>query len=172
MTYVPQIKGLRVADILAEARKHVNIDDYMPDMKDDKLPNRDFVVNVGKGAEKLIVCSEYFDPGWTAKNSWGSKNWKRRKIYKKRTCEWKYFPSFREYSQIQKKYQVRKKLLNIKGHNGRFHQLVRSTEMRRLAKEVKNRGQVAEEEESKEKDQIIEDLKRKVIDFEELNYTR
>ena len=63
-------------------------------------------------------------------------------------------------------------MLNIKGHNGRFHQLVRSTEMRRLAKEVKNRGQVAEEEESKEmnreKDQIIEDLKQKVIDFEEL----
>ena len=82
MTYVPQIKGLRVADILAEARKHVNIDDYMPDMKDDKLPNGDCVVNVGKGVEKLIVCSEYFDLGWTAKNSWGSKKWKRRKIYK------------------------------------------------------------------------------------------
>ena len=29
-------------------RQYTNIDDYMPDLKDDKLPNRDFVSNVGK----------------------------------------------------------------------------------------------------------------------------
>ena len=48
MDHVPQMKGLRVTQILEEARKHVNIDSYMPDLNDDKLPNRDFVVNVGK----------------------------------------------------------------------------------------------------------------------------
>ena len=53
MTYVSQIKELWVADILAEARKYVNIDDYMPDMMDDKLPNRDFVVDVGKGVKNF-----------------------------------------------------------------------------------------------------------------------
>ena len=48
MTYVPQIKGLRVNQILEEARKYVDVDKYMPDMKDDKLPSRDYVINVGK----------------------------------------------------------------------------------------------------------------------------
>ena len=48
MTYVPQIKGLRVNQILDEARKYVDVDKYMPDMKDDKLPSRDYVINVGK----------------------------------------------------------------------------------------------------------------------------
>ena len=72
MAYVQQIKGLRVADILSEARKHVNINDYMPDMKDSKLPNRDFVVNVGKRVELIIVHSEHFDPNRTANNGWRS----------------------------------------------------------------------------------------------------
>ena len=63
MAHVPQIKGLRVTEILAEARKHVEIDNYMPDMKDDKLPNREFVINVSKNEIVLIFHSEYFDSG-------------------------------------------------------------------------------------------------------------
>ena len=63
-------------------------------------------------------------------------------------------------------------MLNTKGHNGRFHQLIRSTESRRLAREVRHRGQLVEDEELKEvdtsKDQIIEDLKQKVRDFDAL----
>ena len=82
MAYVPQIKGLRVAELLEEAKKHVNIDDYLPDMKDEKLPNRDFVVNVGKGDE--LMHSEHLDPSWTSKNGWTSEKWKRRKIHKEK----------------------------------------------------------------------------------------
>ena len=48
MAYVPQIKRLRVNQILEEARKHVDVDQYMPDLKDDKLPNREYVINVSK----------------------------------------------------------------------------------------------------------------------------
>ena len=62
MAYVPQIKGLRVTEILAEARNYIEIDDYMPEMRDDKLPNRDFVVNVGKQKSSKIINSEHFDP--------------------------------------------------------------------------------------------------------------
>ena len=62
MEYVPQIKGPRVTEILAEARNYTEIDDYMPEMRDDKLPNRDFVVNVGKQKSFKIINSEHFDP--------------------------------------------------------------------------------------------------------------
>ena len=62
MAYVPQIKGLRVSEILTEARKYIEIDDYMPEMKDDKLPDRDYVVNVGKQEPTMIIISEHFDP--------------------------------------------------------------------------------------------------------------
>ena len=44
--HVPQIPGLKVNQILQEARNHADIDDYMPDLKDGKLPNRDYVINV------------------------------------------------------------------------------------------------------------------------------
>ena len=43
MTHVPQLKVPRLADILTEARKHVNIDDYMLEMMDDKLLSRDLL---------------------------------------------------------------------------------------------------------------------------------
>ena len=172
MAYVPQIKGLRVAELLEEARKHVNIDDYMQEMKDEKLPNRDFVVNVGKRIELFNVHSEHLDPSWTSKNDWTNEKWKRRKIHKEKTCEWRSFQSFRKYSQIQKKYQVRSKLLNSKVHNGRFRQLIRSTVSRRLAREVRHRGQLVEDEGAQRidmsKDQIIENLKQKVRDFDAL----
>ena len=48
MTRIPQVKGLRVNQILEECRKHIDIDRYMPDLKDDKLPNREYVINVGR----------------------------------------------------------------------------------------------------------------------------
>ena len=54
MKYVPQVKGLRVHQILNEARKHWRIDDYLPEMKDDKQPNRKFVVNIGNIFSILI----------------------------------------------------------------------------------------------------------------------
>ena len=102
MTYVPQIKDLRVAYILAEARKHVNIDDYMPNMKDYKLKNRDFVVMSVKKLRNLLyvvntlISAELY---WVVEEV---KSENDKKYIKKRTCEWKYFPSFWKYSQIQR----------------------------------------------------------------------
>ena len=40
---VPQIKGLTVHEILKEARKHIDIDTYMPKYQGGKHPDRDFV---------------------------------------------------------------------------------------------------------------------------------
>ena len=62
MAYFPQIKGLRVTEIFTEARKYIEIDDYMPEMKDDKLPNRDYVVNVDKQKLTMTIISEHLIP--------------------------------------------------------------------------------------------------------------
>ena len=48
MTHVPQIPGLKVNQILEEARKHSEIDEYIPNLKNGKLPNKDDIVNVSK----------------------------------------------------------------------------------------------------------------------------
>ena len=59
----------------------------------------------------------------------------------------------------------------IKGQNGRFHQLARNTEKRRHNKlQLFNNNYRLEESKEvvSEKDQIIEDLKNKVQNFEEM----
>ena len=47
MDHVPQVKGLRVIQVLEEVRRHEDIESYMPDLNFDKLPHRDFVTNFG-----------------------------------------------------------------------------------------------------------------------------
>ena len=118
-------------------------------------------MNVCKSTERFIICCEYYDPDELQRNvkEINSENVERHI----KNSQMKVLISFREYSQIQKKYQIRKKLLNTKEHNGIFYQLSRITGMRRLAKEVKNRGLVAKEESmdmNRENDQIIEDIMR------------
>ena len=51
------------------ARQYTDIDDYMPEMKDDKLPNRDYVSNVGKLLQDFIL-SEHPNPRTTARHDW------------------------------------------------------------------------------------------------------
>ena len=59
MMHVPQIPGLKVNQILQEARKHADIDDYIPDLKDGKLPSRDYVVNVGMNEPMSNIDSQH-----------------------------------------------------------------------------------------------------------------
>ena len=54
VVHVPQIKGLTVKDILAEARKFVKIDDYMPNLGNGKQPDRDFTCNIGRVSSSLL----------------------------------------------------------------------------------------------------------------------
>ena len=55
----------------------------MPAMKDDKLPNRDYVVNVGKQKPTMTIISEHFDSKWTAETNWQSEAGKWREIHSK-----------------------------------------------------------------------------------------
>ena len=45
---VPHIEGLRIPEILDFARKHCEIDRYMPDFEPDKYPSRKWICNVGR----------------------------------------------------------------------------------------------------------------------------
>ena len=70
MTHAPQISGLNVNQILEESMRHSNIDSYMSDLKDGKLPSRDFVINVGMDNFMHNVDSEYSHPRSNAENGW------------------------------------------------------------------------------------------------------
>ena len=48
MTHSPHIQGLRIFQIISTEKQHWNIDQYLHEWKDDKLPSREFEVNVGK----------------------------------------------------------------------------------------------------------------------------
>ena len=56
--HVPQIQGLKVNQILKETRNHVDINDYVPDLKDEKLPNRYYVINVGMNESVSNIDSQ------------------------------------------------------------------------------------------------------------------
>ena len=43
---LPQIKSLSIKEILVFAKEHTNIEDYLPKYKCNKLPNRDWLINV------------------------------------------------------------------------------------------------------------------------------
>ena len=48
VAHIPQINGMTIPEILIKARKHVEIDLYMPNLSKGKLPDRSFVWNVGE----------------------------------------------------------------------------------------------------------------------------
>ena len=48
MIQVPQIKGIKVNQVLEEAQDRINIDEDMTDFHDAKLSIKDYVVNVDK----------------------------------------------------------------------------------------------------------------------------
>ena len=45
---VPHFKGLKIEDVIDFARSKVPIDDYLPILAKGKLPNRDWMINVGE----------------------------------------------------------------------------------------------------------------------------
>ena len=45
---VPHIEGLRIPEILTFARRHWNIDSYLPEYECEKYPSRKWIWNVGK----------------------------------------------------------------------------------------------------------------------------
>ena len=107
MDNAPLVKLLWGIQILKETMKHVGIDSYMPNLNDEKLPNRDFVVNVGK-----VQLWSWFIANTLIPDEFGemidrvlTKNEKKNII--KRSWLWKYCRSYKECLKIKLKFQVR-----------------------------------------------------------------
>ena len=58
LAHISQIKVLKITEILAHEKNHVEIDKCMLEMKDDKLLNCAFVINIGNNASTLIFLCE------------------------------------------------------------------------------------------------------------------
>ena len=93
----------------------------------------------------------------------------------KKNLSMKVLPEFQRMFAEVKEVSSKEIVTIYKGHNGRFHQLLRSTEKRRWARMAKEREQNIQEDEEKvkeinhEKDFIIQDLKEKIKNFKALS---
>ena len=55
LVQVPHLPGLRVSDILKFAKSKVDIEEYLPNFKnDDKFPDRAWVWNIGKAVSVML----------------------------------------------------------------------------------------------------------------------
>ena len=94
MTQVSKIKGLKVNQILEEARKHINIDEYMPDLHDGKLPYRDYVINVGKELNNQMMIVNTLLPNELQKLVEKAEIKREDRFIKKREITMKVLPEF------------------------------------------------------------------------------
>ena len=132
MAYVHQIKGLRVYQILEDVRKHTDIDLLMPDLSGDKLPNRDYVINVGKIVSKLkssIVNT--LAPECLREMVDGALEAREEKYTEKRNIKMNVLPEFRRMFDSTKEISSKWLITNWCRENGRFYQLIRSAKVRR-----------------------------------------
>ena len=169
MAYVPQVKGLRVHQILNEARKHWRIDDYLPEMKDDKLPNREFVVNIGNTSNILIQVVNTLIPDQLQAMVDKAMDEREEKYTKKKNISMRVLPEFKRLFDDTKEISSKIYIIIYPGHNGRFHQLVRNSDQRRRNREERVRTSESEMEVKLgmyQRDKIIENLQNEVKEFE------
>ena len=55
VAHIPRIKGLTIPEILIEAKKHVEINLYIPNLSKGKLPDRSIVWNVDELAVPFFI---------------------------------------------------------------------------------------------------------------------
>ena len=146
---------------------------YMPDLNEDKLPNREFVLNVGNIWATKNEFSQYFNSKLSPKHDRKMLMKKEKKvIFRSAASKWRFCQNLEECLKKLKKYHV----FHIKsnhsiGNNGRFYQLVRNTKKRRKSKLIKKEIDKKNEEiklEISMRDKAIKELQRIVQKFDQL----
>ena len=172
MTQVSKIKGLKVNQILEEARKHINIDEYMPDLHDGKLPYRDYVINVGKELNNQMMIVNTLLPNELQKLVEKAEIKREDRFIKKREITMKVLPEFHkmffESKELSSNIPIKRPYIE---QNGRFHHLIRNTDSRREKGEERARRHRVHEEDKEaiyQKDDVILELKENVKHHEEL----
>ena len=59
----------------------------MPDLKNDKLPNREYVINVGRRVIWFWCYNQHLISRTTERYGRNNHEWKRRKVYKEKKFE-------------------------------------------------------------------------------------
>ena len=106
MTQVPKIEELKVNQILEEARGHLNIDEYMPDLHEGKLPYRDYVINIGKKSNNKMILVNTLLPNELQQLGEKAKAKERINLSRREESQWKYLQSFKIFLLSQKSYLV------------------------------------------------------------------
>ena len=96
MTQVPKIEGLKVNQIPEEARGYLNIDEYMPDLHDGKLPYRDYVINIGKKSNNKMILVNTLLPNELQQLVEKAEAKREDKFIKKRGITMKVLPEFQK----------------------------------------------------------------------------
>ena len=170
MTHAPHIQGLRVFQIINMAKQHCDIDLYLPELIDDKLPSREFVVNVGKYRSTEWSLVNTLMPDKLQEMVESAMERRECKFIKQKNITMNVLPEIKRIFKDTKEVSSKLLINTIIGENGRFYHLVKNTEARR-AKRVIN---YENEEEKKEIDnqfdrrnQIISNLQNQIKGFED-----
>ena len=171
MITVPQIKGLMIQDILKEAKAHVDIDKYMPNLAKGKQPDRDFVCNVG--THQHFVMIDIVNTLMPSKLRDRIEKWmvtRESKYIKKNNLNMKVLLEFKELFEAVPSLSSKSEYYHEIGTAGRFHQLVKNVGQRRdrmYYEEVTKEERKDISERLDSKDKKIESLLSKIKDFEE-----
>ena len=171
MITVPQIKGLTIQDILKEAKAHVDIYKYIPNLAKRKQPDRDFVCNVG--THQHFVMIDIVNTLMPSKLRDRIEKWmvtRENKYIKKNNLNMKVLPEFKELFEAVPSLSSKSEYYHEIGTAGRFHQLVKNFGQRRdrmYYEEVTKEERKDISERLDSKDKKIESLLSKIKDFEE-----
>ena len=175
MTYLPHVDGLRVHQILYEARKHWQIDEFMPELNDEKLPNREFVVNIGNINKNNNIVVNSLIPDELQKmvdRAMEEREEREEKYTKKKKIAMKVLPEFQSLFAETKEISSKAYFGNEIGENGRFFRMIRKADQIRTKKAERLLNQQRERDTRQEveiRDKVIEELKQKIKDFEEIS---
>ena len=116
--------------------------------------------------------SKHSDTRWATENDRWCNGGKRGEVYSKEKSDYEGAAWVSKYvCWLEGTIKKFENIVTLIGQKGRFHQLVRNTEMRRIKKEERNRLEIDHEEVKEgisEKDEIIFELREKMRTFEEL----
>ena len=128
MIHAPHIQGLRVYQIIEMAKQHCSIDLYLPELKDDKLPKQEFVVNVGIVLIIIVQLVNTLIPENLQEMIDRAMARREYQFVKKKNITMKVLPEFQRMFKETKEMSSELQSYHwIIGQNGRFYQLVKNT---------------------------------------------
>ena len=144
----------------------------MPELNDEKLPNRKFVVNIGNINKNNNIEMNSLIPDELQKMVDRAVEEREEKYTKKKNIAMKMLPEFQSLFVETKEISSKAYFGNEVGENGRFYTMIRKADQIRTKKAERLLNQQRERDTRQEveiRDKAIEELKQKIKDFEEIS---